>query len=277
MTDLVLVKLGGSLITDKRQDAHARHDVIQRLSEELASALGKAPRGCHVILGHGSGSFGHVAAHRYGLSERRLGDGPALAAAAVRGAAAQLHQIVTGALVEAGVPAWSWAPSNVMVAARGRPATANVEPLLAALDAGFVPVTYGDVVADRAWRASICSTEQVLLYLVRRLLKRGLGVRRVLWLGDTEGIYDQEGKSLEEVNEHNAGWVRGLVGGSAGTDVTGGMLLRLRTARNLARLGVESWIVDGRREGLLASGLEGGSLPGTKVCARSVPSQAPHG
>lgn len=270
MLDLILVKLGGSLITDKRQDAHARRSVIARLAAELADQLPQLDEaGVGVVVGHGSGSFGHVAARRHGMKDRRLGDQPALAAAAVRDAAAQLHGIVTGQLVEAGVPAWSWVPSNVMVARRGRPASAHVEPLLASLSSGMVPVTYGDVVVDRDWRATICSTEAVLLYLVRRLLRRGGRIRRVLWLGDTDGIYDESGETLPEVTDANAAWVRRAVGGSAGTDVTGGMLLRLETARDLARLGIESWIVDGRRDGVLAAGLLGSpaaaGFPGTRV------------
>ncbi|MDA8019061.1 MAG: isopentenyl phosphate kinase [Thermoanaerobaculia bacterium] len=261
---LILVKLGGSLITDKQRDAHARHAVVARLARELAQGVAG---GQPVIVGHGSGSFGHVAARKHGLASRRLGNAPALAAAAVRRSAAELHGIVTGAFVDSGVPAWSWAPSNVMLARRGRPASANLEPLSSALAVGMVPVTYGDVVVDRDWRASICSTEAVLSYLVRRLLKRGVAVSRVLWLGDTDGIYDQHGETVPEITDENVVASRRVVAGSAGTDVTGGMLLRLRTARDLARLGVESWIVDGQREGLLADGLRGAPLPGTRVVA----------
>jgi len=98
-----------------------------------------------------------------------------------------------------------------------------------------------------------------------QLRKRGVGTRRVLWLGDTDGIYDELGETLPEISGENAAAAFRAVGGSAGTDVTGGMLLRLETARELARLGVESWIVNGHIHGLLAAGLRGEVLPGTRI------------
>ncbi|MCG8455328.1 MAG: hypothetical protein MI919_03535, partial [Holophagales bacterium] len=56
--------------------------------------------------------------------------------------------------------------------------------------------------------------------------------------------------------------------GAAGTDVTGGMLLRLETAERLARRGITSWIADGRRPGLFRAALDGKAVPGTAVPAR---------
>ena len=42
---------------------------------------------------------------------------------------------------------------------------------------------------------------------------------------------------------------------------------RLETAAALARLGVESWILDGRAPGRLAAALAGDRVPGTRVAA----------
>lgn len=251
--EVVVVKLGGSLITDKAGDAHAREELIARLAGELAETLPRLDAG--VVLGHGSGSFGHVAAERHGLGDGLRGGDPR-AAAAVRQAAARLHHVVMEALLEAGVPAWSWAPSTVVVGEQGRPAAADVEAFFRVLEMGMVPVTYGDVVADRSWGAAVASTESVLGYLVGRLRRRGKTVRRVLWLGETDGVYDDSGETVPEIDADTFEEARGWVGGARGTDVTGGMMLRLDTARDLARLGIESWIVDGRRPGLLAAGLE---------------------
>ena len=262
--DLLLVKLGGSLLTDKRRAGHLRADVLERLAREIAEARGVMPES--LVLGHGSGSFGHVAAERHGL-RRGLGDGPPRGAADTQNEAARLHRIVTGALIDAGVPAWSWAPSSVLVARRGRPVSGDLRALPAALDAGLMPVTFGDVVADHEWGASIASTEAVLGYLIRRLRRRKDGPRvlRVVWLGETAGIYDASGRTLERVDPSNVRSVRSLIGGAAGTDVTGGMLLRLDTSYALARLGIESLIADGTVPGLAAAALRGDDVPGTRV------------
>ncbi len=262
MTDIVLVKLGGSLITDKCGDCVPRLDVIARLAGEIAAARPLMKE--RLILGHGSGSFGHAAAARHGVGSGPLSAGAAIGVSETRSKAAELSALVTSNLLAAGIAAFTWAPSSAMSARAGRPAGAEIEPLLAALDLSLLPITYGDVVLDREWGAAICSTEAVFCYLAGRLRRRGHQVRRVLWLGATEGIYDAGGKSIPRIDRGNYSSVRRAIGATAGTDVTGGMLLRLETARRLARRGIESWIVDGRSPGLLAAGLLGKNIAGTR-------------
>ena len=220
-----------------------------------------------VILGHGSGSFGHAAAARHGVGAGPLGPDVAAGVSETRMRAAELNALVTTSLHEAGLAPFTWAPSSAMTARAGRPSSATIEALLVALDSGLLPVTYGDVVMDRAWGASICSTEAALCYLAGRLRRRGRRVRRVLWLGATAGILDSGGVTIPRVDRGNLAEVRRMIGATAGTDVTGGMLLRLETARWLARRGIESWIVDGRVPDLLAAGLAGEEMPGTLVAA----------
>lgn len=265
MTELVMVKLGGSLITDKRGDCAARPEVIERLAREIAAARPRMRE--RLVLGHGSGSFGHSTAARHGVGSGPLGPEALGGVSETRAKAAELHALVTSSLLTAGLAPFTWAPSSALVAREGQPSGAHLEPFLAALDAGLLPVVYGDVVLDRAWVASICSTEAVLCYLAGRLRRRGLRVRRVLWLGATAGVLDREGTPIPRVDGDNIARVRRMIGATAGTDVTGGMLLRLETARWLARRGIESWIVDGRVPDLLTEGLVGERVSGTRVVA----------
>lgn len=280
--ELVLLKLGGSLVTDKRQETRARTDVIERLASELAEVWPRLrQRGVGLVLGHGSGSFGHVAAKRHGLgsgAERALRDRPVIGAADTQNEAARLHRLLVDALLVAGVPAWSWAPSTALLARGGRLASGDLRSLERALHLGLLPVVYGDVVLDLELGATIASTEAVIDFLVARLSRRGRSgrrrwsIRRLLWFGETAGIYDSAGQTIPTIDKDNLRTVRRQIGEAAGTDVTGGMLLRLRTAGELARRGIESWILDGRRPGALASALDDrppSDLPFTRVCARS--------
>ena len=102
--------------------------------------------------------------------------------------AAALHRIVIAALAAAGALPFSIAPSSCVVSAAGRPAAFAAEPLLLALEHGLLPVLYGDVVTDRDWGVSICSTERLFDLLARSLRSSGVPVRRALWLGETDGL-----------------------------------------------------------------------------------------
>ncbi len=265
MTDLVMVKLGGSLITDKRGESAAREDVIERLGREIAAAL---PRMWEkLVVGHGSGSFGHAAAARHGIGRGPVAAGSEAGVSETAYQAARLHELVVGSLRDADLAPFSWAPSSAMIMRSGRPVKASIEPLALALEGGLLPVTSGDVVMDHEWGAAICSTEQALRTLHGRLKRRGFRVRRALWLGVTGGIYDSVGEPIPRIDRGNFSEVRRGIGAAEGTDVTGGMMLRLETVRWFQRRGVESWIVDGRVPGLLEAGLLGEDLPGTRCLA----------
>lgn len=266
MGEAVLVKLGGSLITDKHRPDAARPAVIERLAAEVAAVRDRLQDG--LILGHGSGSFGHVAAARHGLEQGLLRREQLPGIGRTQRRAAALHGIVVDALEAAGVSTFSVAPSSAMVGEGGEPGLACFEPVALALERGLVPVLYGDIVMDRQRGVSIFSTEIVFESLVRSLPELGWTVRRALWLGGTDGILDGRGVTIPEVGDDAGGLLR-HAGEAVGTDVTGGMAHRARTALRLAGLGVESWIGDGTPPGGLRAALEGQPRGGTLIRRRA--------
>jgi len=245
--------------------------VIARLAAEIAA--GAASSSARLVVGHGSGSFGHVAAARYHLAEGFAAGRPARGqlpgVSLTQERAAALHAQVVTALAEAGALPFSIAPSSALVTASGAPVSFADEPLLLALERGLLPVVYGDVVLDRERGVSICSTETLFALLARCLPEREVTVRRAIWLGETAGVYDRDGRTLPRLTRSDLHAAGTAIGGSRGTDVTGGMRHRVETALTLADLGVPSLIADGQVPGLLASALAGEEVPGTLVVARA--------
>lgn len=260
---VVLVKLGGSLITEKSREETARPEVIARLAGEIARAAAAIPD--RVIVGHGSGSFGHVAASRSGIASGLRSAEQLPGVSLTQDRAAALNRQVIAALLEAGALPFSLAPSSAVIAASGRPVAFADEPLLLALERGLLPVLYGDVVLDRDWGVSIASTEKLFDLLVRSLLAHGFAVRRVVWLGETDGLWDAERRTIPRVSAGSFAQAVQAIGSPSGTDVTGGMLHRLESALALARLGVPSLLANGLTPGLLESALRGDEVPGTEV------------
>ena len=271
-TEAILVKLGGSLITDKARAETARPPVIRRLAGEIARAAAAtaANTTARLIVGHGSGSFGHVAAARHHLAAGLVAAGPdqrpGLSLTQERAAA--LHWQVMAELLAASALPFSLAPSSALIAEGGAPAAFFDEPLLLALERGLLPVLYGDVVMDRVQGVAICSTERLLTLLARRLPEHGIAVRRALWLGETAGVWDGAGRTIPRLTRADLAGLGGALGGSAGTagaDVTGGMRHRVETALDLADLGIPSLLFDGREPGLLERAVAGEAVPGTRI------------
>ena len=265
---VTLVKLGGSLITKKRVPDTARPDVIAALAAQLEAA---ARGGAALIVGHGSGSFGHTAAIRAGITgvagsvePLALPPDPA-GISRVQAKASELHRIVVNALLRAGARPFSIAPSAVATATAGAITRVSCDTVEAALEGGLMPVVYGDVVLDPGGRASIVSTESVLVALAGELRRSGRIVRRCLWLGDTDGVLGPGGGVVAQVPARAPNDVLAAVGASIAPDVTGGMRHRVETALVLARSGIPSWIGNGRRPAALQRLLADEHVPGTEV------------
>jgi isopentenyl phosphate kinase len=245
---MIFLKLGGSLITDKTQDNTPRMDVIQRLAGEIRDwRLQNAPVAeiapaqskienpkSKIVLGHGSGSFGHAAAKKYGT--RNGVDSPAQwrGFAEVSVIAARLNRILADALHDAGVPVMSFPPSSWLRCADGRIVESDIANIQRALAQGIVPLVMGDVAFDSVRGGTIVSTEEVFAHLVEKL-----PAQQVLLAGETEGVYERWGDAsasiIRKITPLNWAQIQAGVGGSRGADVTGGMAGKVRDMLDLVQ------------------------------------------
>jgi len=258
----LLIKLGGSLLTDKEGSETPHPERIERLAKEIAAARATAEgNGERIVLGHGSGSFGHVAAAGAGLGKGPLNPSNLAGASRTQERATALHALVVEALRAAGLAPFSLAPGSFLLAKGGVAVERFLSPLAHALQLGLLPVVYGDVVLDRTWGASIASTEAVLSEIASGLPALGIEISRALWLGETDGVYDAAGETIPRLAKIEDA----AIGAARGTDVTGGMRLRLDTCLALARRGIPSTILDGRAPGRLAAAIRDEDVPGTRI------------
>jgi len=261
--NLQFLKLGGSLITDKTRPHTAHREVLRRLAGEIAAARQQDPA-LHLIVGHGSGSFGHVPARRYGT---RLGVRTPqewLGFAEVWREAAALNRLVVDALAEAGLPVISLPPSASVYAQDGEVALWNLAPIQASLEAGLLPVIQGDVIFDRARGGTILSTEDLFAYLALKLRPK-----RVLLAGLEPGVwadYPNCKELVAEITPTTLADVMACIGGSASPDVTGGMLSKVNQSLELAQYipGLEVYIFSGEEPGAVQRALLG-ELLGTVI------------
>jgi isopentenyl phosphate kinase len=260
----VFLKLGGSLITDKSRARTARPDVLRRLAGEIAGAR-KAVPGLRIVLGHGSGSFGHVEAKKYGTADGvRTAEGW-LGFAAVWAAADLLNRMVMDSLAAAGVPALRLAPSSSALLEDGKILDLPAAPVAAALEAGLVPVVYGDAVFDRTRGGGIASTEAVFAYLARTLHPR-----QILLAGIERGVFEDHPARttlLPRIRAGDAGSIRRSLAGSAHADVTGGMLTKVLDMLELIRREetLEALVFSGEVEGNVLRALLGETVEGTRL------------
>lgn len=265
---MIFLKLGGSLITDKTRANTVRSDVLARLAREIVDS--RLTAHSTLLLGHGSGSFGHAAAKKYGTRDGVQSPEQWRGFAEVSVAAARLNRIVADALHEAGAPVISICPSASAKCEDGKLVYLDVAPIKAALEGGLVPLVMGDVAFDSTRGGTIVSTEEVFAYLADEL-----PVTHVLLAGETEGVYRNQTSGVSETPEVLAritplNWdsLRGGVGGSRGADVTGGMAGKVQDMLNLVQRhpAMTVRIFSGLVEGNVQRALRGEAI-GTQIAA----------
>ncbi|GAB4522225.1 MAG: isopentenyl phosphate kinase [Anaerolineae bacterium] len=256
---LTFIKLGGSLITDKRVEASFRAEVMARLAQEIAAAYTAANP---LVIGHGSGSFGHFAASRYGTMQGVATSEQWRGFAEVATVAAELNYLVAHTLHQARVPVWRFQPSASARCRDGLLYEMALYPIQQALAHGLVPLVYGDVALDDVRGGTIISTEVVLSYLADHL-----PVTRILLLGEVDGVYDESGVVISEIHPGNVDMYQAALGGSGGTDVTGGMLTKVHDMLTLVQRvpGLTIRILNGNIPDLLRAALVDEATPGTLI------------
>ncbi|MBI2845330.1 MAG: isopentenyl phosphate kinase family protein [Chloroflexi bacterium] len=230
--DLIFLKLGGAAITDKTRPETPRPHVIRRAAQEIRAA--REAKGFRLLLGHGSGSFGHPVAQKYRVHEGIAADGDWTGFVETQAAAARLNRLVTDTMLEMGVPVF---PIQASASARcqdGELIHLEVSPIREALAQGLVPLVYGDVAFDEKRGSAIVSTEALFSYLAPILEPSW-----ILLAGDVEGIFSANPKSqpgasiLPRLAPKDLSKIESALKKAEVSDVTGGMAEKVR---RMARL-----------------------------------------
>lgn len=255
---MLLVKLGGSVVTNKEKLKVARPFAITRLAKEIAAARED------VILVHGAGSFGHIRAEKYALQKGYSKESQLQGVSEVQEDVRSLNLHIMQALREAGSRPVSIPPGVIVRYKRGVLSSMQTEPFREYLALRMMPVTFGDVVLDSDWRFAICSGDDLMLEL-----SKAFKPSRCLFVADVDGIFtgDPKGRGkhrlLSEVSSRDVGKVNFAV--RKGVDVTGGIEGKLRKMLKAAEFARECWILNGLAPGRLRNALLGKQFIGTKV------------
>lgn len=254
---MLLVKLGGSVITDKRNYRVLRQDVLDRLAHEIAGAEEE------VVVVHGAGSFGHVIAAKHRLQDGFSDPSQLLAASQVMEDVRTLDLAVVSALLRSGLPAVSLPPSALVRLSDGKLESMDTDVVRRYLKLGIAPVTFGDVALDLRRGFGICSGDQLM-----ELLARELEPQRIIFCSDVDGVFncdpctDPDARMMEVVDQ---GTLDSLPRTQRCDDVTGSIYGKIETMLRIAAHGESSMVINGMVPGRLAAALRGEPIIGTRV------------
>lgn len=241
MKDLILVKLGGSVITDKSKPYTARIDTIKKLAKKIKSFKDK---NIDLIIGHGGGSFPHVSAAKYQTQKGVINEGSIWGLSLTADAAIQINRIVIREFLKLKIPVVSFAPMSFIYGNE-----LILGHIKKSLEIGVTPVIYGDTIMNKSQGFEIYSGEKTLDILAAKLASLYKKVR-IIYYTDTNGVYDDKGVTIPLITPKNFKQVKKFILGSNNTDVTGGMVHKVTESLKFTqKIDAEIYITNGLSRG----------------------------
>ncbi len=216
----IILKIGGSAITDKTQEATPRTEIINRLAEEIKRADLD-----NLIVIHGGGSFGHPTAQKYGIKDGYKEDPTQkLGFAETHHMMTVLNGLVMDSFIWHEIPAVSIAPSCCFITENGKVKFFDETVLKSMAKMILTPVMYGDAVLDEKLGFTVLSGDQLVAYFALKY-----NASKIVIGVDTDGLFDSDPKTNPNAKPYKhltlaeLKQIQPKLGKAAGTDVTGGM------------------------------------------------------
>ncbi len=256
-----VLKLGGSLITEKDKPYTPRKDAIARIAEEIYRALSQ---GASLAVVHGGGSFGHYEASKSIEEHGGLVDEDV---SRIAYSMDLLNMIVGEALHKQHVPYLSFPPHSFCMADCDKGFKCDFSVILQAFRKNIVPLTYGDIILDRGnCPPQIVSGDDLVLHL--SMLLRA---ERIVFAMDVPGLLlpGPEGESLvKEISVKELPRIIEKIGEAKGRDVTMGFrgkLIKIHDFLNASDYHPMVVLLSGLVENNVYHALVGKSFRGTII------------
>ncbi|MBI4101704.1 MAG: isopentenyl phosphate kinase family protein [Candidatus Nealsonbacteria bacterium] len=264
MNRLTIVKIGGSVLTDKDKISfpEPRKKIIEDAARDFSLYLKKHPQERFILI-FGAGSFGHPLAEKYNLADLNSKSKNKIGVGLTRNAVQRLNIFVLQKFLERKCPVFSLPPASIIEQNKGKIIFFDTKIVSALLERRLIPTFFGDVVTDKNCEFSICSGDQIAAYLARKL-----SPQRIFFASDVDGLFtadprlDPAAKLIKRVKRSQ---LKNIISQKSKTpkrsDVTGLMRGKLK---EISETKCRIVIFNGLKKGNLLSVLENKKI-GTEI------------
>jgi len=248
MRPLIVVKLGGSVVTVKDKPFTPNIQAIEEVSRQVSELREEYL----FILIHGGGSYGHPVASEYRVAEGFFHPDQLIGLTKVKLRMNELTQIILASLASYNIPAIPVSPVGCLTCSSGKVDKFFTEPLKMMLNLGIIPLLPGDVAMDYSEKKfTIVSGDQ----LAARLAV-DFNASKLIYGTDVDGVFTGDPKHENNVNlipRLSRSMVKNLKTLKPVGDVTGGIFNKIEEGFNAAEKGVKVIIGNLMKPGALTS------------------------
>ena len=242
---MILIKLGGSIVTNKRKPESARRKTIDNILKQIKKI--NEPK----ILVHGGGSYGHYWSVKYGMHTK-----PAKYSvkglSIVKNSMIELDKIILDIATKNKLNTYSLPPTDFMNG--NKPIRNKIQKFGEIAKSGLIPITYGDALWYGQKKSYILSGD-VIMTMVGKILKPRLSI----FVLDVDGVYSNT-KSKELIYDFKK--EKPTISKNR-MDVTGGMTRKIMEAGKMSKSGLKVFFVNGNKPQRIIGAVSGKKFEGT--------------
>ena len=263
--EIVLLKLGGSLLTDKDKPYSIREDVVKSAIQQIIDANKQ------LILIHGGGSFGHPLAKEYSISSGINSSIPnqILGLTKTHQSMNNFNSYLIDLFLKKEYPALSIQASSIFIKDFLKISTQSIDIIETALDLNILPILYGDIILDKQGSFSIISGDQIIFELCENLKK--YQISKVIFVMETDGIYindkDPNQKNVKLATKLYLRDLENLNLADLGQkiDVTGGIQGKINSIKEICKYNIPVQLLNGLKEGYIFKSLKNEMINCTNI------------
>ena len=242
---MILIKLGGSIITNKEKPLSARRKTINNILKQIRKI--KEPK----IIVHGGGSYGHYWSVKYGMHTK-----PAKydlkGVSVVKNSMIELNKIILDAAAKNKLNPYSLPPTDFM--SGNRSIKSKILTINDIAKSGLTPITYGDALWYGQKKSYILSGDVIMTTLANTLKPR-----LCIFALNVDGVYSNM-KSKKLIYDFKKEQPSISTNKS---DVTGGMTRKITEAVKISRSGLKVFFVNGNKPQRITDAVSGKKFEGT--------------
>ena len=242
---MILIKLGGSIITNKEKPLSPRRKTIDILAKSLKKI--SEP----IIIVHGGGSYGHYWSVKYDMhtKEKKY---DLRGVAIIKNSMIELNKIILDSLLKNKLSPYCLPPTDFM--SGNKPVSKKVKEIEKIAKSGMIPVTYGDALWYGQNKTFILSGDKIMTHIAKILKPR-----LTIFALNEDGVYSdlRSKKLIYELKGERPSISENKM------DVTGGMTRKIEEASKIAKMGMNVFFVNGNKPERIVKAVKNSKFEGT--------------
>jgi isopentenyl phosphate kinase len=242
---MLLIKLGGSIITNKAKPLSPRRKAI----DGIVRSLKKTDE--DIVVVHGGGSYGHYWSVKYDMHTRPK-KYDIRGVSVVKNSMVELNKIILDSFLKNKLNPYCLPPTDFMM--RDKPSTQKIKEIKKIAESGMIPITFGDALWYGNKRSYILSGDKIM-----SILAKVLRPRLSIFVLNVDGLYDdlKTKKLISEFKNEKISMKK------TSLDVTGGMSRKVQEASKISKMGLKVFFVNGNKPQLIENAIKGKKFEGT--------------